>query len=742
MLSTNQKNSDSTKTTTDTTPEKIAILGTGVAAMTSAFYLTDQPNWQEKYDITIYQMGWRAGGKGASGCNAEYGQRIEEHGLHIWFGFYENAFKTIQETYKLLDRPEGAPLRTWEDAFKPHSFIALEEYIDKKWQTWPINFPTNNLVPGTSDKCANLWELLPTAYTWIHESLDELEQHLVGHHGNDIEKWLSKLSKEVGKELKHINHATLHLKSLIDSLPKQTKDHDSDVINDIFMLFKAFKKLKNLLPVILDPILNNLPGVRHLFIIVDLGLTIIIGMIEDDIFTKGFDVINNYDYKEWLIKHGANKKYTANSPAVIGFYDLAFAYIDGSDQKPNIEAGTMLRSFLRISLDFRGAIMWKMQAGMGDAIFAPFYEALNKRGVKFEFFHKVEELIPKGNTVATIKLMKQVNLKKGVKEYNPLVPIHGHCSAKEALPLYCWPSKPNYEQIDPVQATLLKDYDINLESFWSNWASVYQKQTSHTLPEIVLKKGVDFDKIIFGISIASLPHLCPKLLEKSAPLKTTTEKIKTVVTQAYQVWNNVTLDGLGWSHNPKTDPTAQPVLSGFVEPFDTWACMDQLICREDWPTNHQPKNIAYFCNVMPLESFPPASDYNFPAQCYDTVKTNAMKNLTQDIYNLWPEVAKEGAFNWNILVDIHNQQGEARFNSQYWRANIDPSERYVQSVVDSTQYRLATDGSGFDNLYLTGDWIKTGLNVGCVEAATMAGMQTSRAICGHPETIHGEKDSN
>ena len=40
------------------------------------------------------------GGKGASGRNAEYGERIEEHGLHIWFGFYDNAFKTIQAAYE------------------------------------------------------------------------------------------------------------------------------------------------------------------------------------------------------------------------------------------------------------------------------------------------------------------------------------------------------------------------------------------------------------------------------------------------------------------------------------------------------------------------------------------------------------------------------------------------------------------------------------------------------------------
>ena len=37
---------------------------------------------------------------------------------------------------------------------------------------------------------------------------------------------------------------------------------------------------------------------------------------------------------------------------------------------------------LRMCLGYRGSIMWKMQAGMGDAIFAPMYEALKARGVQ------------------------------------------------------------------------------------------------------------------------------------------------------------------------------------------------------------------------------------------------------------------------------------------------------------------------------------------------------------------------
>ena len=77
-------------------PKKIAILGGGVGAMTAAYELTEVPGWQDRYEITVYQMGWRLGGKGASGRNQSVYDRIEEHGLHLWFGYYENAFGLMQ----------------------------------------------------------------------------------------------------------------------------------------------------------------------------------------------------------------------------------------------------------------------------------------------------------------------------------------------------------------------------------------------------------------------------------------------------------------------------------------------------------------------------------------------------------------------------------------------------------------------------------------------------------------------
>src|SRR3954454_10708297 len=92
--------------------KKIAILGGGAGALSAAFGLTEKPGWQDEFEVTVYQLGWRLGGKGASGRNAAHADRIEEHGLHILLGFYDNAFRVLKACYDELGRPAGAPLAT------------------------------------------------------------------------------------------------------------------------------------------------------------------------------------------------------------------------------------------------------------------------------------------------------------------------------------------------------------------------------------------------------------------------------------------------------------------------------------------------------------------------------------------------------------------------------------------------------------------------------------------------------
>ena len=707
-------------------PKKIAILGGGVSAMTTAFCLTDQPGWQNNFDITVYQMGWRLGGKGASGRNAEFGQRIEEHGLHIWFGFYENAFAMMQKAYGQLNRPPGAPLRTWQDAFKPQHFVALTELIDNQWKIWPVDTPIKPGVPGTSSEELTLWQVVVTVYEWIKKIFGELTEHHRKTSGGttlatERGGLLHSLAMGARAIVADVEAGFSALESVLKQLPTLLTSHQDGKHP---VLHAALTAIREWLDKEIVHKLDDDDVLRRLYIMVDLGITSIIGMLEDGVLKEGFDAINDIDFYDWLAKHGANKTFTVHSAPVRGFYDLVFAYENGDYNKPNIEAGTMLRGMLKVAFAYQGGMMWKMQAGMGDTIFTPLYQVLKQRGVKFKFFHKVEELIPNGDSVGEIRLTKQVDV---IGDYDPLVNVKG---------LDCWPSKPNYAFIDPKQVALLQENNVNLESNWSNWPAVYQQAFAKPLPTITLKQGVDFDDVVFGIGVAPLADLCPKLLAHSPALKMTSEKVKAVVTEAYQVWLTKNVKELGWTDWPKDGQ--EPVLSGFTEPFDTWAPMDQLLPREDWPPTMSPKNVSYFCSAMPMDKFPPTTDFTFPETCAAKVKQDALNQLGSQIYSIWPSAATKNSFEWSWLLAPPDRSGAQRFDSQFWRANIDPSERYVISVVNSSKYRLDTDGSGFKNLYLTGDWIKTGLNAGCVEAATMAGMQASRAISGYPAKIKGE----
>ncbi|MDA1074914.1 MAG: NAD(P)-binding protein, partial [Proteobacteria bacterium] len=106
---------------------KIAILGGGVGAIISAFELTNQPGWQDRFDITVYQMGWRLGGKAASGRNRAQGNRIEELGPHVWAGFYDQAFHAFQACHAELERAgllDGV-FQDWRDAFTAQDKISV-----------------------------------------------------------------------------------------------------------------------------------------------------------------------------------------------------------------------------------------------------------------------------------------------------------------------------------------------------------------------------------------------------------------------------------------------------------------------------------------------------------------------------------------------------------------------------------------------------------------------------------------
>src|SRR6516165_6421888 len=136
-------------------PIEVAILGGGCASIAAAFELT-RPRHKGAYHVTIYQLGWRLGGKGASGRGRS--GRIEEHGLHVWLGCYDNAFLLLRQCYEELKttkvrnargRDAKARGRSWQDLFLQDSHIAVAgPSTQGGWVNWAANFPPAPGLPG------------------------------------------------------------------------------------------------------------------------------------------------------------------------------------------------------------------------------------------------------------------------------------------------------------------------------------------------------------------------------------------------------------------------------------------------------------------------------------------------------------------------------------------------------------------------------------------------------------------
>ena len=459
-------------------PKKVAIMGGGTASCTAALTLTDQPGWKERYDITIYQLGWRLGGKARSGRNKDYGQRSEGITGYDFPASYLETKRLMQSVYNELKRPEGAPLRTFEEAFKSKPFWA-----------------------GTGTDC------------------------------------------EV-----------------------DTKCFSADYL---------FKKLTETFLWMTEKMIKDL----------------------------------KIDYK---IK---KEHFNSNS-----------------------------------------------------------------------FFLKSNE--------------------------------------------------PKYKEIINQEAYLLQQHNIDLESFWTNWTRVYEESFKRPIPEVILRRGKDFDIIVYGISVGSLASLCPELLDKSPRLKAANEHIGRVPSFNLQFCGTTDLE-----YDPKKSFNFRILDARQRKSYLTFY-YDDILKSEDWKAQGlEPNHLLYIVYMPDISHFeiPPRNNTSFPKEMTEEMKGLYMQTLPEVLRSMGSNSFQDGVFNWTVLADPENRAGVERFDSQYVILNFNPSDHYTQVLTNTSQYRITTDGAGFDNIYFTGDWIQNGINYGSIEAAITSGLLTSKAISGYPETIYSEQ---
>ena len=678
---------------------KVAILGGGCGAVSAAYWLSATQHLRDTYAVTVYTQGWRLGGKGASGRNAAQGERIEEHGLHMMMGFYENAFHTIQGAYAAMPPDAGAAFPDWRKAFEPRRRITLMmpwTNAPSGWRAWNLDFPRFPgtpgdgplaLAPGTDymhetlhyvtsllvrDTLQGVLDRLRAHSSWLgviahlaERLLDDLTEHLAARADYTIEAHRTTLC------------ATLRvLQSWVrDHLLERIADTAAGIVDDLrFELYCAA-------------------------LLLDLGLAGVIGFLIDVLpyGEAGYARINDADFKDWLQAHGAAESSVHAAP-IMGLYDLAFAYVNGDSSDPRngrVAAGAMLRLTLRMAFTYKDAPLWRMRAGMGDVIFTPLYKTLRARGVTFEFFQRVAALRPAADGLAIdgIALTRQA---LPIAGYDPLTRV----TFADGKHWDCWPSRPLWGQLQGGEQPGV--------DFEDPWCTVQAGTRT-------LQRGVDFDCVIAGLPPAALAPVTAPLMG-NARWAAMIGNATSVATRSVQLWMKPDLAGLGW-------PYGATVSVAYADPLRSWGEMSQVLDAEAWPAGAEPRSCEYLCGTFQPTAPPPPAGANDPAYLpaqHAAVKSEAQTWLDHNTRALWPAVT--GA----------NGLDRTQLTSAYYRANVAWSELYVQTLPGSVRFRLAPGASGFGNLYLAGDWTLTSINGGCAEAAFESGLHAACAISGEP----------
>lgn len=711
----------------DDTPIKVAIVGGGCAGVSAAFELT-RPERRGRYSVTVYQTGWRLGGKGASGRGVN--DRIEEHGLHLWMGFYENAFTLLRECYAELGRDKNScPIADWTDAFDRNPYVGVADQCnDGQWRPWTADFPIDNANPGDPLSSHNPFSVphyFSRAAALLRVLFSSLQEPVNSHSGSSttnsdrfnsvtpeaipaiiagIAKY-GRLTTSIG-----LFEALQALEVILEKIPQ----FPMSTVEKLLDLIRGF---------VTDSIENQIAKddeARRLWVMADIILACVQGAVRFELFTdpRGFDAIDDYDWRDWLLLNGASQE-SLDSAFMRGIYDLLFAYENGDINTPRMSAGQALRGAVRMFFSSRGAIFWKMKAGMGDVVFAPFYEALKQRGVQFKFFHRLKNVslvdpstLNPGQCeyVEALEFEVQARVKKN-QPYAPLKTING---------LPSWPSRPDYTQL--VNGAKLEKEKWRFESDW---------ESRHAEVK-TLRVSEDFDFAVLAVGLGAIPNTCREILSRNSQWQDMVKHVATVETQAMQIWMREDMNSLGWKAPPIN-------LSGYVTPFDTWADMTHLVSSENWTADL--KSIAYFCSVLPAtDNAIDKADSDYPIQRRREVQQNCIRFLNNDIQHLWPEaVNAKGNFRWELLIDASSPDNadpatadQERINSQFWTANVNASDRYVLSLPGTAKYRISPLDLHYDNFTVAGDWTECSHNAGCVEAAVMSGRLAAHALCGFP----------
>jgi len=771
---------------------RIAILGGGMAGLTAALELTRTERLRERFDVTVYQLGWRLGGKCASGVD-EHGRNIE-HGLHIWFGYYENTFALLNAVYDEWEPPRGQKIRRVAQAIEKVELtpIGNGDAANPGW--YMVKYPSNRLQPGKDDVQVDVWNsligLMNVGAKFAEDMLDANPRLKTVAVTLNHPKSLSAMHIAGGASRAgavgnvKIGDTPKHLRALAKTARSIDVKHAWYVQSELEDIIRALQDLSQAMD---TGQIKNVPMGNLMSQLVEVKAAFAAGIVKDVLLGQmPIAELDKIEFRAWLRQHGAHRESLDKSPYVKALYDTMFQYPGGDHAKPRFGAGTAAQVVLRMLGTYAGALAWRLSAGTGSAVIAPLYEVLKKRGVKFQFFHKLTQvgLAEREDMLDTLTFDRQVLLRPvedlarppakelplktaEEKAYDPLRMVNG---------LLSWGEEPDWSAIEG--GVEMKKAGVDLESHWCQ-----QK-----VGAVTLKRGADFDDAILAIPLGAFKKLnadggpCDQLIARSQRFRLMERSQLLVPSVSVQLWSTETLAQLGWRG-------ASPAAVAGPGTLGIWSDMPKVLAHENSGrqaaarkgaarTNDLPKSLHYLCDVFesddyklpiiravePTKGQPQAPslakrpvqqaqahvDAQTRAQAETQTRTHAQVKLhTKDVVmpwfgvpaiGVWSKAKYKGKFNWNVLyARDKGLVGSSKLADQVVRFNIDPGGCCVCSAPTTTAWRLKCDASGFAHLYLAGSWIDTGFNTECIEAAVMSGMQAARAIAGEPRVVVGER---